>query len=326
MRGGDVRGQYSPAMSATPLPGLEEFEPSTAPLQDTAGRVLLSFSRIDTYRRCPQQFSYSYIDRLPRRPAPPLSFGTSIHRALEAFYARKLPQPPTVDELLQALYDAWDTSGFRGLDRDTQVHHYRFAQDVLRRFHAREAPRYRLPVSTEVWFELPLGDEAVVVGSIDRVDCDEDGTLAVVDYKTNRKVRDRSQVAGSLQLALYALACEHLYGRLPGRVTLDFVVAGLQVTVPLAELDLTAARASALATAAAIRRGEHPPTPSRWCTWCDFRSLCPAWDGDGPDVLGPATLEADRLRRTIARDVKALRQLEAGIARVQESDGAAAGR
>lgn len=307
-------------MTASPLPGLEEFEPVTEPLQDSAGRIRLSFSRIDTYRRCPQQFRFSYVDRLPRRPAPPLSFGTSIHRALEWFYDRKLPQPPSERELLDALYDAWDSSGFGSHDRATQVAYYRHAQDVLRRFHRRASMRYRLPVSTEAWFELPL-DDAVVVGSIDRVDCDEDGTLAVVDYKTNRRVGDRGRVASSLQLAIYALACEHLYGRLPGRVTLDFLVAGVEVTVPLSDLDLAGARAVARATAAAIREGRYEPQPSAWCQWCDFRGLCPAWDGDGPDVLGPATIEAQRLRRSITRDVRLLRELEAGIDRARAGEG-----
>lgn len=318
-----LRASTVAGMLATPLPGLEEFEPVSEPLQDSAGRVRLSFSRMDLYRRCPRQFQYAYVDRLPGRPAPPLSFGTSIHRALEAFYDRKLPQAPSEQELLQFLYDAWDTSGFRHQDRETQVAYYRHAQEVLRRFHRREAPRYRLPVGTEAWFELPIEDEAVVVGSIDRVDCEEDGTLAVVDYKTNRRVKDRARVAQSLQLAIYALACEHLYGRLPGRVTLDFVVAGLQVTVPTTDLELEDARRAARETAAAVKEGRFDPTPSRLCGWCDYRALCPAWEGEGPDVLGPATVEADRLRRTIARDVRALRELEAGIerARTTSTDG-----
>lgn len=299
-----------------------ELEPDTPPLIDDEGRVRLSFSRVDAYRRCPTQFRFSYVDRLPGKPGPHLSFGTSIHAALEAFYDRKLPRCPTEEELLGFLYDAWDTTGFAGRDREEQLDFYRHAQTVLRRFHQREAPTYRLPADTEAWFELPVGDEALVVGSIDRVDVDEAGELTVIDYKTNRKVRDRARVAGSLQLAIYALACEHLYGRLPAAVALDFVVPGIRVEVPLADLDLEGARTAVVETARAIREERYEPTPNPLCDWCDYRAVCPAWEpgGSGADqVLGEAELELGRLRRSVRRDVRRLRELEAGVDRLREA-------
>jgi RecB family exonuclease len=296
-----------------------ELEPGSPPLVDDGGRVRLSFSRVDTYRLCPTKFRYAYVDRLPGRPGPHLSFGTSIHAALEAFYDRKLPTCPSEDDLVGFLYDAWDSSGFAELPREEQLRWYRHAQDVVRRFHRRVAERYRLPAATEAWFELPVGDLAVVVGSIDRIDADDDGALHVVDYKTNRKVRDRERVAGSLQLAIYALACEHLYGRLPATVCLDFVVPGVEVRVPLERIDLDAAREAVTDTARGVLAEHYEPTPNRLCDWCDFRSLCPAWEGDGADLLGPAVTELSRLRRQVARDVRALREMEAGVARATEA-------
>lgn len=303
-------------VEAAPPGTYGELEPATPPLIDRSGRVRLSFSRIDTYRSCPRRFRYSYLDRLPTKPSPHLSFGSSIHAALEAFYDRKLPGCPSVDQLLGWLYDAWDRRGFRDLAREEELRWYRHAQDVLRRFHAREVDRYRLPVSTEAWFELPVGYEAVVVGSIDRVDRDDAGDLHVIDYKTNRRARPRQEVAGSLQLALYALACRHLYGALPATVSLDFVVPGLTVTADREELDLDAAREVVLATAAAVRAGHDEPTPSPLCDWCDHRAICPAWSGDPEQQLGPAVAELRRRRREVERAVRELRELEAGVARL----------
>ncbi len=311
-----------PSADAGATDDLGELEPAQPPLFDMKGRVRLSFSRVDTYTTCPAQFRYSYVDRLPSKPSPHLSFGTSIHAALERFYDRKLPACPTEEELLGYLYEAWDSRGFADADRDEQLSFYRHAQDVLRRFHRREAPRYRLPATTEAWFELPVADEAVVVGSIDRVDVDDDGALTVIDYKTNRKVKDRARVRRSLQLAIYALACEELFGRLPAAVALDFVVPGIEVRVPIDELDLDAARNTVIATAQAVRSEQFAPTPNRLCGWCDYRALCPAWQGEGPDVLGPATQELERLRRQVRRDVASLRQLEAGVARLEQEAAA----
>jgi putative RecB family exonuclease len=310
-------------VEAAPPGTFGEMEPDSPPLIDAQGRVRLSFSRIDAYQNCPRKFRYAYIDRLPGKPGPHLSFGTSIHSALEAFYDRKLPECPSVDDLLGFLYDTWDSTGFRELPRQEQVAFYRHAQDVLRRFHRRAAPTYRLPADTEAWFELPIGYEAVVVGSIDRVDVDDEGDLHVIDYKTNRKVKNRQRVAGSLQLSLYALACRHLYGRLPASVSLDFVVPGVEVRVDVDDLDLDGAREAVLTTAAAVRAEQFDPTPNPLCDWCDFRSLCPAWpEGDGQH-LGHAVAETRRLRRQVRRDVRALRELEAGVTRLAEEVRAA---
>jgi RecB family exonuclease len=305
-------------LDAAPPGTYGELEPAAPPLIDHEGRVRLSFSRVDAYRNCPRKFRYAYVDKLPGRPGPHLSFGTSIHAALEDFYDRKLPSCPTEEELLGFLYERWDSSGFAGVDRDDQLAFYRHGQDVLRRFHRRVAPTYRLPAATEAWFELPIGFEATVVGSIDRVDVDDDGRFHVVDYKTNRKVKDRQRVAGSLQLAIYALACRHLFGTLPATVSLDFVVAGVEVKVAVDDLDLDAARQQVLDAAAAIRAERYDPAPNPLCGWCDYRSLCPAWEGDGGDLLGPAVAELRSLRRQVARDVRELRDREAGVARIAE--------
>jgi RecB family exonuclease len=310
-------------VEAAPPGTYGELEPAAPPLIDAQGRVRLSFSRIDTYQTCPRQFRYAYIDRLPGVPSPHLSFGSSIHGALEAFYDRKLPACPSEEELLGALYASWESAGFRDLPREEQLAYYRHAQDVLRRFHRRAAPTYRLPVATEAWFELPIGYEAVVVGSIDRVDVDEAGDLHVIDYKTNRKAKPRERVAGSLQLAIYALACRHLYGALPATVALDFVVPGVVVSVTREELDLDGARQAILDTAAAVRAERYEPVPNRLCDWCDFRAICPAWEGDPQTALGPAAVELDRLRRQVRRDVAALRALEAGVARLAAEAAAA---
>lgn len=293
-----------------------DLEPSTPPLTDAQGRVRLSFSRIDTYTNCPRSFRYRYLDRLPTVPSPHLSFGTSIHGALEAYHARTLLGPLSEQELLDALYAAWDPSGFAELPRDEQLAYYRRAQTVLRRYHARGLPTDRTTAATEAWFEVPFEDVAVLVGSIDRVDVDDEGDLHVVDYKTNRRVRSRDDVARSLQLSLYALACQHLYGALPATVALDFVVAGMTVTVGVDDLDLDRARQVVLDTAAAIRAERFEATPNPLCDWCDHRGVCPAWDGDDGETYGAAVETARQLRRRLRQEVRELRELEAGLQRL----------
>ena len=309
---------------------LEELLKEVAPIDGVAGadgRLRLSFTRVDTFERCPRRFRYQYVDGLPQAPAPQLSFGSSIHSVLEWLYDRKHPVLPTLDETLQTLFDSWDTSGYAESDREVQLQAYEHARAVIAAFHARVvSDGLRLPAATEAWFELPIDDDIVVVGAIDRIDVDDDGALHVVDYKTNRKARTRAQVRSSLQLAIYALAVEELYGRLPVSVALDFVVPGVCVRVATDELDLSAVPGRLREVARRIRAGEDTPTPHRLCDWCDFQSICPAWVGPGGmpvdgEVLGRAMRERDRLRRTLVREGRRLRQLDEAVARLSDAFG-----
>ncbi|CAN5615328.1 hypothetical protein BH24ACT14_BH24ACT14_03600 [soil metagenome] len=277
---------------------------------DEATGLRLSFSRVDTYRSCPLKFRFAYVDELPSQPGPHLSWGSSIHAALEAWWDQKLPQPPPVETLLQTLYDRWDDEGFAGMARDEKVTWYRHAQDVLRRHHARYAPVYVPAVATEQWFELDLGDDVSVVGSIDHVQRTPSGGLGIVDWKTNRKAKTRHQVAGNLQLAIYTLAAAQLWGTEPDWVALDFVVPGLRVQVNRADIDTAKALADIREVAEAIRAERFDPTPTALCPWCDWRDACPVFQGEGPDVTSVAVTELQRLRRRSQRDQARIAQLE----------------
>ncbi len=322
------------------MPEDEPFEVVADPapmsvLEDDQGRLRLSFTRVDTFEQCPRRFRYQYVDGLPQTPAPQLSFGSSLHAALEWLYDRKHPVLPSLDDTLQALFDRWDTAGYVDVDREEQLVAYEHARRILSAQHDRIMQQgFRLPVSVEAWFELPFEDDVVVVGAIDRIDAHEDGSLHVIDYKTNRRARTRSQVRGSLQLAIYALATENLYGRRPSTVALDFIVPGVTVTVPVEELDLDAVPRRLADVARRIRSGEDTPTPNRLCDWCDFKDICPAWvadigelveGDDAPATLGRALRERERLRRSLERDTKRMSQLEMGIARLGRGEERADG-
>ncbi len=295
---------------------LRAIDDGRDPSTDESGRLRLSFTRIDTFRSCPLRYRFQYVDRLPQRPAPALSFGTSLHAVLEWLHDRKVPEPPPLEAVLDALRERWDSTGYAEVEREEQYRAYEHARRVLAAYHARiEREGLVTPVATEAWFELPFGD-VTVVGAIDRVDADAAGGLHVIDYKTNRKARSRVEVAASLQLSIYALAVEHLYGRSPRTVALDFLLPGVVVRVPVEDLDLDAVPRVVAETAARIRAGESEPRPTRLCDWCDYRDACPAWDGDGEEVLGRAVVAADALRRRLRREVRELRVLEDRVQRL----------
>ena len=290
-------------MSSTTLP-------LHAPRLDGPVPLRLSFSRVDTYRSCPLKYRFSYVDELPSLPGPHLSWGSSIHAALEAWWDQKLPEAPPVETLLDALYASWDDEGFTGMDRDEKIRWYRHAQDVLRRHHERYVPHYRPAVASEQWFEIDLGKDVTLVGSIDHVARTDSGGIGIVDWKTNRRAKTRKQVMDSLQLAVYTLAARELWGQEPEWVAMDFVVAGIRVSVDRADIDTVGALERIHDVAALIRAEAFTPTPNNLCGWCDYRADCPAFEGEGPDVAGSAIVELRKLRRRSQRDLERMAALE----------------
>jgi len=61
---------------------------NTLPLYVDDGKVITTHSMIKTFRRCPKQAQYKYVDRLkPKVASLPLERGTWIHALLEAKYS-----------------------------------------------------------------------------------------------------------------------------------------------------------------------------------------------------------------------------------------------
>lgn len=142
-----------------------------------------------------------------------------------------------------------------------------------------------------------------------------------MDWKTSKRAKTKQDVRGSLQLAIYALAAVDLWGHDPEWVALDFVVSGVRVTVAREDIDTEAALATIHRVADRVREEAYAPNPGRLCDWCDYRALCPAFAGDGPDVAGRAVVELASLKRKRAADEARIAQLETLI-RDQLGDGA----
>ena len=300
----DTQGAGTDGPTSAPTgDGDQLFDPGPA-------RLRLSFSRVDTYRSCPLRYRYAYVDDLPAAPSPHLSWGSSLHDALEFWWTQKLPHPPSVEELLKSLYENWDDTGFAGMAREEKIGWYRTAQEVLRRHHERHVAGFVPAVASEQQFSLDLGPDLVVVGVIDHVARTQAGGIGIVDWKTNKRAKVADEVRASLQLAIYALAAEQLWGQRPEWVALDFVVPGVRVTVGRDEIDTDGALETIRRVADLVRAEHFDPKPSRLCDWCDFRALCPAFQGDGPDVAGLAVTELAQVRRRQRRDADRAAHLE----------------
>jgi RecB family exonuclease len=246
----------------------------------------LSYSTLDTFDRCPRQYAFRYLCRLPaERPRPAADFGSAAHAAFEQFTRARRErlareeEPPDRADLERFFEAAWAGSSLPG-QGDVQTWRDR-AGPMLDLFWAAESTDPADTIAEEVRFrlDLPLDAELVVAiaGYVDRIDRLASGGVALVDYKTGRAGGPLDAEA-SLQLSIYALGCRDALGLgTPERVTLDFVEHGLRLSAVRTDADLNGLRDWLTDRAREIRESGYSPTPSeRACGWCDFSGICPA--------------------------------------------------
>ena len=249
-------------------------------------QVRLSYSALSSYENCPLSYRFQYVDGLEVEPTSYLSFGRSLHTALEWLYGHDTPEPPTLEGLLAYLDTCWASEGYADLEEERSF--LRRGREVLTQFYYANVEDFRLPVAVEERFELDLHD-FVLSGVIDRVDRNPDGAYEIIDYKTSRRLPELSRLREDLQLPIYQLACRDVWGITPSKLTFYYLVHNQRYsTKPYDENGLTRVMERLAQTAVSISRGDFPATPNRLCNWCSYQDICPeraAAGGHGDDYL-----------------------------------------
>jgi DNA helicase-2/ATP-dependent DNA helicase PcrA len=253
----------------------EEPEPRT-PVPDAAAPLPLSYRQVDDWLTCPLKYRYVHVLRVPIRLHPIVILGNAVHQAIQAYHlARVQGRSLPIEELHTVFRRAWRSEGFLSATHEEEM--LRHGEAALAAFHAFEGASGARPTFIEKFFAFTEG-EAKVIGYWDRVDRGPDGAR-IIDYKTSEvgeEAADR-RAQESLQLAIYALAYERMFGERPHEVQLRFLTP--EVVVGRATpTDRTIERAlSAIRDATAgIRAQEFGAKPSfTACSYCAYRTICP---------------------------------------------------
>ena len=231
----------------------------------------LSFSRINRYLHCPEQYRLYYIENLrPRLTPASLMFGKITHQALALLFRER--QDP-----VKIFLEYWKDAGQCDL-------HYRqresweklnvSGQALLDRFQRDELVRLSKVTAVEKSFELHVTSlDLPVVGIIDLL-ADLDGKRTVIDFKTSSAAYQDHEVMLSDQLTTYQLAepaaeqaalCVFVKTKEPQIEWHLSRRTGEQMGEFLDKADLIAHE---IATAHFYKR------PGKWCTWCDYLPVC----------------------------------------------------
>jgi putative RecB family exonuclease len=113
---------------------------------------------------------------------------------------------------------------------------------------------------------------------------DDNGTLAVWDWKSGRAPSERFESKAMLGIHFYSLMCELHFGSIPAEVKLVYLDSRKTISARPNERTNRAMRQRITAVRQAIERAcerdDFRPAPSRLCDWCSFKDFCPAHGGD----------------------------------------------
>ena len=241
-----------------------------------------SYSQLTTFERCPRQYEYSYILKIPQPPTANLSFGSTLHNTLLEFYKNvgqskqaslftDYEEDLSLEKLLSIYEEKWIPYGYESkIHMETRKER---GKEILATFYEHfknDIPRVEY---LEKAFKLKVG-EYTISGRIDRADKLSDGTLEIIDYKTG-KAKSQKKVDEDLQLALYALATAQCFNQPASKMTLYFLDEDEVVTTEPDEKTLQKAEEKVKTLGDAINQFDFTPAPSKFvCKWCSYNKIC----------------------------------------------------
>jgi DNA helicase II / ATP-dependent DNA helicase PcrA len=281
----EALGQQLEAAQKKKTSGLESIQ-RFAPVTELPRSVLpkisedklltLSYYQIDDYLTCPLKYKYVNILRVPIMEHHTVIYGRAMHEAVSQYLLRKLNGEKLIlDELLDCFEANFDPQGF--LDANHQEERFRIGREALARFYKDEEKRGSVPKFIEKEFSFVIGNNKIN-GRFDRIDVQPEGAV-IMDFKTSaintQKDADK-RVKENKQLALYALAYQHIFGVLPVAVELYFLESGIIGRHELTAEDLDDVQEDILVVSAGIRQQEYPAQPEyKACTYCAYSQICP---------------------------------------------------
>lgn len=221
------------------------------PVKDSDRGVLptCSYSKLDTYKSCPMQYHKKYNEKkFTKDTSIALELGSLCHYVLEQkgkkLVEKQLLSTTDYDVLNEILLDGVTTIDEKTKEQIPGVTDIRkkyfetwyepdnasgktysdkmlvFNKILLSEMEENDGWE---PFLFEHHFEFVYDNRVIIQGFIDRVD-KKGEDYRTVDYKTSKKVYDKSKLTTSLQFGIYALAILLEFGRTPVESMYRFIL------------------------------------------------------------------------------------------------------
>ncbi len=255
----------------------------------------LSYFSISCYLQRPLKWKFHCVDKLPEEfITSSLVFGQAIHESVAAFLNASLSGDSlTPNEMLMVYLNAWRQSNgieIRCSNGDSEEKLLKKAQDLLNLWHgSRDGMAEVIGAEEEFSVDLakltdcPSLDLPSLIGYVDHIIKQPDGSIALIDLKTAARKPSQYQADQSLQLTAYSLGAAAL-GFDPDELTLrlDYLLKGTQpnlVSLETSRSEDDRRRFVKMVIRAwkGIINSVFFPKTDWYCSSCGYQGQCAEW-------------------------------------------------
>jgi DNA helicase-2/ATP-dependent DNA helicase PcrA len=255
----EALGVAQPAVQEQELRLVSSEKPANPPTSKFPVPTVFTASALEAFEESPATYLKEHVYRLSDGENAYASFGTCIHAILHtSLAAKKAAETINLEDTYKKL---WDPEGFESAEvATTWFDEGLTAVKNYLTIHSEAEPEL---LETGVQLTLPGG--AKIVGKVDRIDRNKDGTYSIIDYKTGRKDAKPADVKNNLPVALYAAALVQ-QGKPVSSASLHYVMTGAEPTITITKefMDEATSRAEDIIAkiVAAHASGDFPETTS----------------------------------------------------------------
>ena len=233
----------------------------------------LSVSKTKTFAQCKKQFEFNYILKFPKKERDYHVLGTFCHAALEWFHNQYiegclLPFNITMGDAFKFAWGQYKTKMTPEMKKE--------AWEILNNYLRSISGKKMTALAMEKRFELPIGENIILNGAIDKISLDEDNVLHVADFKTTKN--KKYLVNDWVQLLTY---CYVLWSEDQSltKIRASYILLrhNSELITKEFELDeILTMKDKYLSFGQQIRdEKDYAPTLTQLCNWCDFQEHCP---------------------------------------------------
>lgn len=261
-----------------------------------------SYSKLDTFSKCPMKYKLKYVDgNYESSEAIHLDLGNIAHKVLEIKHRNYIDGVPTTVGYLKKVFlegisedtekdkgnyilglstikDKYGEEAFTEINVKSNLSYFDKVGKFNTYLETDKLENDWKPIAIELPFEFEYEDKIILHGFIDRIDQNSKGELRVVDYKTSNMPFEQKDLTTPLQMFIYTLACESIYGKTPVEHLYDMIF--------IDEKQLAC-------TKGYYKRGkkkldglidkiiefektlQYSPKPTPLCYWCEFSGTNP---------------------------------------------------
>jgi DNA helicase-2/ATP-dependent DNA helicase PcrA len=256
-----------------------------------------SYSQLAAFEKCPLQYKFGFILKVPTRGKAVFSFGKTMHNTLDAFLKlvnndknskqnslfqssqeqqnSKKQKNKLFNELEKLYEDNWIDEWYDS--KSEKEAYYKNGKRIIKEFYdkfSKNPPKILKINGTpalEMPFNLKIGGYTLY-GIIDRID-EVDGGITIIDYKTGQS-KDKLDFDAKEQLLIYQIAAQEVLHLKPKQLAYYYLDDGKIASFLGSEMDLENQKAKIIDEIEKIKNSEFDATPGWQCQYCDFKDIC----------------------------------------------------